>query len=77
MDYFSCSALCITANLAVSSWAYLLSIHSCLFKLPPRGVSRVMGIKLASGVLEAIAIGSRKQREKNSNKVQVCLSINF
>ena len=30
MDYISRSALCITANLVVSSWAYLLSIHSCL-----------------------------------------------
>ena len=30
MDYFSRSALRIAANLVVSSWAYLLSIHSCL-----------------------------------------------
>ena len=30
MDYFSCSALRLAANLVVSSWAYLLSIHSCL-----------------------------------------------
>ena len=45
------------------------------FGPPPHGVSRVMGNKLANGVLEAIAIGLRKQREKNSNKVQVCLVI--
>ena len=38
------------------------------FRLPPRGVSRVMGNKLASSVLEAIAIGLIKQREKNSNR---------
>ena len=66
MDYFSRSALRIATNLVISSWAYLLSIHRCLFRLPPRRVSRVMGNKLASGVLEAIAIGLRKQREKNS-----------
>ena len=32
----------------------------------PHGVSLVMGNKLASGVLEAITIGLRKQRENNS-----------
>ena len=70
MDCFSHSALRITANLVVSSGAYLLSIHSCLLD----GVSQVLGTKLASGVLEAIAIGLRKQREKNYDKVQVCLT---
>ena len=63
MDY---SALRITANLVVSSWAYLLSIHSCLLDFLL--AARVIGNKLASGVLEAIAIGLIKQRE-NSNKV--------
>ena len=29
MDYFSHSVLRIAANLVVSSWAYLLCIHSC------------------------------------------------
>ena len=33
-----------------------------------------MGNKLASGVLEAIAIGLIKLREKNSNKVLVITS---
>ena len=63
MDYFSHSSLCIAANLVGSSRANLLSIHSCLL-VPPCGVSGVMGNKLASGVLEAIAIGLRKQREE-------------
>ena len=65
MDSFGHSALRIGANLVVSSWAYLLSIH----RLPPHGVSRVMSNKLASYVLEAITIGLRKLKEKNSNKV--------
>ena len=67
MDSFSRSALHIAANLVVSSWVYLLSIH----RLPPRRVSRVMGNKLARYMLEAITIGLRKLKEKNSNKVQV------
>ena len=50
------SALRRAANLVVSSWAYLLSIHSW--------VSRVMGSKLASGVLEAITIGLKTEREE-------------
>ena len=71
VDYYSRFVLHIATNLVVSSWASLLSIYSCLLS----GVSRVTGNKLASGVLEAIAIGLRK-KEKNS-KAQVCLSKNF
>ena len=76
MDFFSHSALHIATNLVVCSWAYLLSIQLS-FGLPPSVVSQLMGNILASGVLEDIAIGLRKQREENSNKVHVCLSNNF
>ena len=71
---FCRSALRIAANLVVISWAYLLSIHSCLldFLLTEILESWVCN-KLTSGLLEAIAIGLRIEREKNSNKVQVCL----
>ena len=59
-------------------WTILVVLHSVspLIQLSVVGpiYYLVMGNKLASGVLEAIVIGLRKQRKKNFNKVQVCLS---
>ena len=45
----------------VSSWAYLLSIHSCLLDILLAKFLESCN-KLASSVLEAIAIGLRKWR---------------
>ena len=64
------SPLRLATNLVVSSWAYLFI---AVFRLPPRGVSRVMGNIMASGVLEAIAIGLRNTERRILIRFKIAL----